>query len=81
MNRKDVLWWKIVLFNIFIFSMLNNPDFANYIDDTTPYVIGDDAKEAIDSWKNALDESFCWFASNQVKANPDKCQLIAYCDN
>ena len=46
-----------------------------------PYVIGDDAKEAIDSWKNALDESFCWFASNQVKANPDKCQLIAYCDN
>ena len=39
--------------------MLNNTDFANYIDDTTPYVIGDGAKQATDPLKNALDELFC----------------------
>ena len=37
-------------------------------------------KEAIDSLKNALDKLFCWFASNQMKANPGKC-LITSCDN
>ena len=60
-----------LLFNIFIcdlFSILNNIDFANYDDDAT-CVIEYGAKEAIDSLKNALDESLCWFASNQVKAN------------
>ena len=31
--------------------------------------------------KNALDELFCWFPSNQVKANPDKWYLNASCDN
>ena len=61
-----------------IFSILNTIDFTNY--DTTSYVIGDRVKEAIDSLKNALDKLFCWFASNQMKANRGKC-LITSCDN
>ena len=63
-----------------IFSILNTIDFTNYADDTTSYVIGDRVKEAIDSLKNALDKLFCWFASNQMKANRGKC-LITSCDN
>ena len=31
--------------------------------------------------KNALADLFCWFASNQMKANPNKCHLIASWDN
>ena len=61
--------------------MLSNTDFANYKDDTTPYVVEDDAKEVIESLKNALDELFCWFAGNQMKANADKCHLVASCNN
>ena len=38
-------------------------------------------KEANDSLKNASDDSFCWFTSNQMKTNPDKCYLIASGDN
>ena len=46
-----------------------------------PYVIGDGSKEITDSFKNALANLFCWFASNQMKANPDKCHLVGSCDN
>ena len=62
--------------------MLNNIGFANYVDDTAPpYVFGDDVKQATDSLKNASDELFCWFTSNQMKANRDKCHPITSCDN
>ena len=62
----------LLLLNIFVcdlFSILSNIDFTNYSDDTTPYVIGNGSKEIINSLKNALDDLFCWFASNQMKAN------------
>ena len=39
------------------------------------HILWDGAKQAIDSLKNALDELFYGFSSNQVKANPDaKCK-------
>ena len=47
----------------------------------TPYVIGDGAKEPTDSLKNTSNNLLCWFASNQMKANPGKYNLIATCDN
>ena len=68
-----------LLFNIFIcdlFLIMNKVDFASYADDNTPYVIGNGAKEAINSLKEASDELFYWFANNQMKANPDKCHLL-----
>ena len=60
--------------------MLNKIDVASYTGDTTPYVSGDGTKQAIDLLKNASDELFCWFASNYMKTNPDKCHLITSCD-
>ena len=68
-----------LLFNIFIcdlFLIMNKVDFASYADDNTPYVIGNGAKEAINSLKEASDELFYWFANNQMKANPDNCHLL-----
>ena len=42
----------------------------------TPYVIGDGAKEPTDSLKNTSNNLLCWFASNQMKANPGKYHLM-----
>ena len=69
------------VFQICISVPLNNIDFANYAEDITPYVIEDDAKEAIGSLKNVSGDIFRWFASNPMKRHPDKCHLIASCDN
>ena len=55
--------------------MLSNIDFASYADDNTPYIIKDDIKEAIESLEHATVEFFQWFSNNQMKANPDKCNL------
>ena len=70
----------IDIFICALLSILSNIDFTNYADDTTPYVIGDGSTEVIDSFKNALADLFCWFASNQMKANPDKRHLTASCE-
>ena len=52
------------LFKIFIcdlFLIMNKVDFASYVDDNTPYVIGNGVKEVINSLKEASDELFYWF--------------------
>ena len=56
---------------------MNNVDFARYADDNTPYVIENGIKMVINSLKEASDELCYWFADNQMKANPDKCNLWA----
>ena len=55
---------------------MNKVDFTSYADDNTPYFVGNNAKEAIKSLKEASDELFYWFANNHMKANPDKCYLL-----
>ena len=52
--------------------MLSDIHSANHADDTIPYVIGYGAKETINFLKTASDNFFCWYASNQMKASPDK---------
>ena len=56
-------------------------EFTNYAHGTAPYVIGDDSKEVIGSFKKAWSDLDCWFAINQMKSNSNKCHLIASCDN
>ena len=80
--RRNPFWCSILrplLFNIFICDLIlivNKVDFASYVDDNTPYVIGNGVKEVINSLKVASDELFYWLAENQMKANPDKCYLL-----
>ena len=49
---------------------MNKVNFASYADDNTPYTPN-----------KASDELFCWFANNQMKANPNKCHLITGSSN
>ena len=55
---------------------MNNVNLAGYADDNTPHVIGDGVMQDLESLKEAPDKQFCWFANNQMKANPEKCHLI-----
>ena len=55
---------------------MNNVNFPSYVDDNAPSVIGDGVIEVIATLKEASDKLFCWFANNQMKANPYKRHLI-----
>ena len=62
-----------LLVNIFLcdlFLTIEGNYFTNYTDDTTPYVIGNNAEEAI------TQKLFTWFAQNEMKANLNKCHLL-----
>ena len=59
-----------------MFSIINNINFRNYADDNVPYVTGDGVMQVTESLKEVSDELFCWFANNQMKANPHKYHLI-----
>ena len=69
-----------LLFNIFLcdlFYMMSDTDLASYADDDTPYVSADTIDEVIRKLETASVKLFKWFADNQMKANQDKCHLIA----
>ena len=54
---------------------MNKVEFTSYLDDNTPYVVRNSAKEVINSLKES-GKLFYWFANNQMKANPGKCHLL-----
>ena len=71
------------MFNIFLCDLFledENNYFANYADDTTPYLVGSTTAEALENLsypKSCLTRIlFPWFSKNEMKANNDKCQLI-----
>ena len=70
--EKSSLWRHIRFHTGFIFLCLT----FLYI-----FMLSNGVKKAIDSLKNASDDSFCWLTINQMKTNPDKCYLIASGDN
>ena len=70
------------MFNILLCDLFfedENKFFANYADDTTPYLL---VAQQQKSWKiylvlpKNLSRLVSWFANNQMKANDDKCQLF-----
>ena len=68
-----------LLFNIFLcdlFFIMNDVEFASYVEDNTPFFVGDDSNDVILKLQNALKTLFKWFNDNQMKANPDKCYFI-----
>ena len=68
-----------LLFNIFmcdLFRIVNDLDFANYADDNTPFVFGNNPIEVLKCLEDASDKLFEWLSNNQMKANPDKCHLL-----
>ena len=68
-----------LLFNIFLcdlFLIVNDIDFANYAEDNTPFVFGNNPIEVLKCLEDASAKLFEWFSNNQMKANPDKCHLL-----
>ena len=68
-----------LLFNIFLcdlFLTIEGNYFTNYADDTTPYVIGNNAEEAVSELKAITQKLFTCFARNEMKANLNKCNLL-----
>ena len=60
---------------------MNEADFANYADDNTTYVVGNNIEDAIINLQNVLLTLFQWFYDNQLKANPGKCYFICSIDD
>ena len=72
-----------LLFNIFLcdlFFIINETDFSSYVDNNTPYVVGNNIEDVIIKLQNASLTLFQWFYDNQMKANPDKCHFICTTD-
>ena len=82
MGRNIILCTTILgplLFNIFmcdLFFIVNSIDFANYTDDNTPFVFGNNPIEVLKCLEDESDTLFEWFSNNQMKANPGKCHLL-----
>ena len=65
-----------VLFNIFLFLIVNDIDIASYADDNTPYMIADNADDFITSLEQASNSLFEWYKNNLLNSNADKCHML-----
>ena len=68
-----------LLFNIFLCDLFLKHEhfcYANYADDTTPYVVANNAAEVLENLTNITQRLITCFANNQMKANYGKCHLL-----
>ena len=68
-----------LLFNIFLcdlFLTIEGNHFTNYADDTTPYIIGNNAEEVVSELKAITQKLFTWFSQNEMKVKLNKCNLL-----
>jgi hypothetical protein len=56
---------------------MEDVEFASFADDNTPYVTGDCIKNVTFSLEKSTLDLLNWFYDNQMKANPEKFNLIA----
>ena len=67
------------LFNIFVYDLffiLKEIDFASYTDDNTHFVSEATPEYVVNSLESCSATLFEWFSNNQMKANPEKCNLL-----
>ena len=65
-----------LLFNIFLFFIINDIDIVSYADDNTPYMIADNADNLLTSLEQASNSLFEWYKSNLLESNANKCPLL-----
>ena len=68
-----------ILFNIFLndlFFILKNTEICNFADDTTPHACDTNLDELLMCLEHDTVLTVCWFESNYMKLNTDKCHLI-----
>ena len=59
-----------------LFLTIEGNCFTNYADDTTHYVIGNNAEEVVSKLKAITQNLYICFAQNEMKANLNKCHLL-----
>ena len=66
-----------LLFNFLydLFYEYENNFFADYVDDTSPYIVGDNTTEVLANLSSLAWKIFTWLANNKIKANHGKCHL------
>ena len=68
-----------LLFNIYIhdiFYFMDQSEIANYADDNTPYVVGDDIDVVLQKLKSDYVQLTDWLSVNYMKDNDKKLQLL-----
>ena len=68
-----------ILFNIFLndlFFILKNTEICNFADDTTLHACDTNLDELLMCLEHDTVLAVCWFESNYMKLNTDKCHLI-----
>ena len=70
-----------LLFNVFIndlFFLAEETEVCNHADDTTIYVCGSELEHVVSSLETDAQKLSKWFLDNDMKLNPDKCQLLIF---
>ena len=73
-----------LFFNIHLcdlFFIIEKFDIANFADDNTPYVTGENISSVVKFLEEVACATFQWFKDNEMKANADKCHLLLYTSN
>ena len=69
-----------LLFNAYIcdlFFEVRDLEYASFADDTTPYSCLPEMTPILEKLEKGIQSMFDWFSENFLKANADKCHLIA----
>ena len=73
-----------LFFNIYLcdlFFIIEKFDIANFADDNTPYVTGDNISSVVKLLEEVACAIFQWFKDNEMKANADKCHVLLSTSN
>ena len=69
-----------LFFNIHLcdlFFIIEKFDIANFADDNTPYVTGENISSVVKLLEEVACAIFQWFKDNEMKANADKCHVLS----
>ena len=73
-----------LFFNIHLcdlFFIIEKFNIANFADDNTPYVTGDNISSVVKLLEEAACDIFQWFKDNEMKANAAKCHVLLNTSN
>ena len=60
-----------------LFFIIEKFDIANFADDNTPYVTGENISSVVKLLEEVACAIFQWFKDNEMKANADKCHALS----
>ena len=68
---------KLAAHKLILKSPINRIEYASFADDTTSYSCLPEMIHILEKLEKGIQSMFDWFSENFLKANADKCHLIA----